>query len=356
MGFQFMKILFILQFDSFIKTLLPVYDQLYKKHFDLELVLLKHWRKKNWISNEITKLLNNYPYAIYGRRKILDKLNGGYNVVIVGTTGGIITRVYNYRQKNKLKFKIVTGYVGALLNNNQRSFILGVKKRSQSDLIWVPGKSAAIKILDTQLVDTEKTIIVNTGLPRFDELFHLSKYWYNNCRNLILFIEQPTYPKTYKERKKLVFRLIKIAESYPKHTLIIKPRFREKIGHAHKPKHLLPEILKKIANKPNNIISSNSDLYSLFPNTDFALTISSTGGLESLLVNVPTYFINDFCKKTNLYGSEYFKVLGAVTNTQNIINKDTPKINFNYAHDLLLFNGNSTQNFVNAIIKLVKSE
>ena len=86
------------------------------------------------------------------------------------------------------------------------------------------------------------------------------------------------------------------------------------------------------------------------------MTISSTGGLESLLVNVPTYFINDFCKKTNLYGSEYFKVLGAVTNTQNIINKDTPKINFNYAHDLLLFNGNSTQNFVNAIIKLVKSE
>ena len=83
------------------------------------------------------------------------------------------------------------------------------------------------------------------------------------------------------------------------------------------------------------------------------MTISSTGGLESLLVNIPTYFINDFCGNNNLYGTEYFKEIGSITNTQNIINGEFPEIDYNSVNDLVLFDGTSTQKFVDAIVCLV---
>jgi len=349
-----MKILFIMQFDSFIKTLLPVVDYLRNNNHSTELILYKRWRKKNWISKDILNLMKNYDYKIQSKQKIFKQLKMKYEIVVIGTTGGkIIKSIYKFRKNKKLNFKIVTGYIGALLDNDKKKFIKGVKTRSYSDLIWVPGNEAIKKIIDTELINPNDTQIINTGLPRFDKLFKLSKSWKNQSRDLILFLEQPTFPKTYTERRNLVIQLINIAIRYPKHTLVIKPRFNKKIGHAHKPKHLLPEILNKIENKPHNIKISNTDIYSLFPNTDFALTISSTGGLESLLVNIPTYFINDFCGNNNLYGTEYFKEIGSITNTQNIINGKFPEIDYNSVNDLVLFDGTSTQKFVDAIVGLV---
>ena len=56
--------------------------------------------------------------------------------------------------------QIVSGYVGALLKNNNDGFVKGVKRRSFSDLIWVPGKEAKQQILSLNLINTSKTKIV----------------------------------------------------------------------------------------------------------------------------------------------------------------------------------------------------
>ena len=105
-----MKILFILQFDSFINTLLPVHDQLYKEKYNVKIILFKHWRKKNWISDEIKLLLKKYIYVISSRKKILDELNNNYNVVIVGSMGGITAAHANQEHlPKKLRFlRVVT--------------------------------------------------------------------------------------------------------------------------------------------------------------------------------------------------------------------------------------------------------
>ena len=48
-----------------------------------------------------------------------------------------------------------------------------------------------------------------------------------------------------------------------------------------------------------------------------------------------------------------FKEIGSITNTQNIINGEFPEIDYNSANDLVLFDGTSTQKFVDAIVGLV---
>ena len=54
------KILFIIQYDSFINTLIPVINKLNKNNFEIQIILLKSkFYKKNWISNEILHLFDN---------------------------------------------------------------------------------------------------------------------------------------------------------------------------------------------------------------------------------------------------------------------------------------------------------
>ena len=49
--------LFIIQYDTFAKTLIPVIEELYKRGYKCDIVLLKRsFYKKNWISDDILNL------------------------------------------------------------------------------------------------------------------------------------------------------------------------------------------------------------------------------------------------------------------------------------------------------------
>ena len=135
-------------------------------------------------------------------------------------------------------------------------------------------------------------------------------------------------PKTKKERINLLFELNLLAKEFSDCKLIIKPRFPEKIGHAHRLKYPLTELINKIDNKESNLIFSNKELSKLFPQTKFSLTISSTAGIESLLLGIPTYFINNYCKGINKYGSDDFNSFNTVTSINKIPDILSNKINY----------------------------
>ena len=214
--------LFIIQFDSFSKTLIPVIRYLLDNNYHCDVILLKQkFYKKAWISKEILSLFDNIKddlgiFDLYSKRKTLEIIKkNNYSVITIGTTyTTLIERVHHESKKNKLKSKIVSGYVGALLKNNKDGFIKGVKRRSFSDLIWVPGDEAKQQILSLNLINTSKTKIVNTGLPRFDNLFEKLESIRKADKNKIIFFEQPTFPKTKAERILLVEKLIDLAKVY----------------------------------------------------------------------------------------------------------------------------------------------
>ena len=354
--------LFIIQYDSFAKTLIPVIDYLLKNNYNCDVILLKQkFYKKPWLSDKILKLFENVEYnltifKLCSKRKTFDFiLKNKYDVITVGTSyTAIIPKIHKYLNQNNLKSKLVSGYVGALLKNNNEGFIKGLQRRAYCDLIWVPGQDAADQILSLDFIEKSKTKIAITGLPRFDELFRKTNLIKSFNKNKIIFFEQPTFPKSKKDRTLLVIKLIKLAEFNKDIEILIKPRFNEKIGHAHRPKYLLQDIFNKIDNKPSNISISYNHIYDLFKTCKLALTISSTAGLESLLVGIPTLFITDFCKEQNLYGSNDFKIFNATISFKDLYKDKIPKINFDSICNTLKFDGKNTSRLAQELIFLSK--
>ena len=356
------NILFIIQFDSFIKTLLPTMRDLAEDGYVLDVFLLKKRFKKKWITEEILSLfnsieskLNSFVMNYEGNAIKMIKKNN-YELIVVGTSNTrLILNIKKNLHKKAITTKIASGYVGALLNNDFESFQKGLIRRSETDLIWLPGSNAKKMIDKLNIIDYNKTKLIDTGLPRFDKLYKLQKNFKENKRDSIIFFEQPTFPESKKEREILVEQLINIANLNPKLNIIIKPRFKKKVGHAHRPKYLLQDILQK-KKKPINISISNEDIYDLFQKCKMALTISSTAGLESLLVNIPTYFITDFCGTTNKYGSNDFNLINATTTFDDIFKNKLPKIKYNEVNNILRFDGNNTKRLSNAFKKIIANE
>ena len=56
------KILFILQYDSFIKTFIPVFEYFNKKNINYKIILFNKWHKKEWITYDIEKILSKTNY------------------------------------------------------------------------------------------------------------------------------------------------------------------------------------------------------------------------------------------------------------------------------------------------------
>ena len=351
-----MTFIFVLQYDSFIRNLVPVIQNLLTQNFRCTVILYKKPLEHQWITPEIIQLFGVIPYQIMNLSQIKKELLNNFQVLVIGSIGWrFIVSLSNFIQKQQLQTKIATGYIGALLDNHPKGFIKGLNRRSLTHMIWTPGEEAKQTINDTGIVDPKKTRLVATGLPIFDHLFNLKQQFRPKSKKVILFIEQPTYPKSKSERTKLVSLLIKLANAYPDHLVIIKPRFSRKVSHTHRPKYLLQDLLNLFRDLPKNITISDKGLHELFSSAEFALTISSTGGLEALLFDIPVYFINDFCMGENRYGTNYFRTTGGVVSIMDIIAGKKPPINFNAAKVKMLFDGKNGVRLTNEIKLLAES-
>ncbi len=351
-----MRLIFVLQFDSFIRNLVPVIKRLVSEGHDCTVILYRPKLSRQWITHEILQIIGDVPFHIMTLSQIKRELKSNYEVLVIGSVGGrFIVSLSKYLQGKGLKTRIATGYIGALLNNYPKGFLKGVRRRSNTHLIWTPGKEAAQTIEQTGLVDQQKTRIAPTGLPVIDHLYELTCQHKTNPEKVILFIEQPTYPRTRDERRILVGQLIDLAKAYPRYRVVIKPRFSRKVSHTHRPKYLLSDILEEYKDRPRNISISNDRIYELFKQTKFAITVSSTGGLEAMLFGIPTYFINDFCQGQNQYGTDYFKATGAVVSIQDLIRKQYPVLNFEAVKEKLRFDGNNTQRLADELSYLAET-
>ena len=90
--------------------------------------------------------------------------------------------------------------------------------------------------------------------------------------------------------------LCAVADVYRDRQVVIKPRFAKITKHVHSPRYLLQDTPRAKSNRSENLVISHDDLIDQFPRAEFCMTIGSTGGLEALLVEIPTYFISDYCR------------------------------------------------------------
>lgn len=332
---------------------MPLFNHLKDLGCDCTIQFYRQFYKKNWIDKNIKELADGIDYKVVSSLGIYRELRNNYDCLVFGVIGTrLIPKLSKFIKNKNIKTKIVSGYVGALLNNNDQSFIKGVRRRAFSDLIWTPGVDAVQSIIETGLIDKSNVKVEPTGLPRFDELYSKISSWEKDVeKKLILYLEQPTFPESEEDRRGVIEKLFEIANAYPNKTVVLKPRFSLKTGHAHRPKYLMQEMID-FEKCPKNFKVMYDDIYSLFEKTYMALTISSTAGLESLLAGIPTYFISDFCNNENKYGSDYFSKTGAVTTFDAICSKKLPKIKYESVQEIMRFDGRNTERLAKAIVNL----
>ena len=85
--------LFVIQYDSFCKTLVPVITYLVKKNFQCDVILLKQkFYKRPWLSDNILSLFDNIKsdlnsFNFYTNRKTLQIVKDkNYDVITIGIT------------------------------------------------------------------------------------------------------------------------------------------------------------------------------------------------------------------------------------------------------------------------------
>ena len=113
------RILFIIQFDSFIKTLIPVIKNLIKDGYTCDVILLKKRFKKKWITNEILNLFNpiklklNSFLELYQSDAMHMISKNQYNLITVGTSNTrLIVTIKNQLNKKSILITIINQIYG----------------------------------------------------------------------------------------------------------------------------------------------------------------------------------------------------------------------------------------------------
>jgi len=345
-----MKIFFLMKYDSFVTTLTPVIRHIISLGIEPEVALLV-LPGKNWVTSKVTNQLEGISYEILTRKQVRSRAKRHYDVAVIGTVGGrSLHRFIRKFRKESPATRIITGYAGMLLNNNYRGFLHGLRGRLGSNIIWTPGETSRQKVLSSGLIRQGERVMTS-GIPRFDNLFKLSMTWANNRdRTQILFIEQPTFPKRKHDRFKLAKFLCDLARVESECTVVLKPRFSKRIPHTHAPKHLMQEMIETMPDTPANLVVSYEHLYDHLPQTKYAISISSTGAVESMLVGIDTFFIHDFCGKKNKYGSNDFKDAGSVVSMDRLLKQERSDVNLDFARSIFRFDGLNTERLANLVL------
>jgi len=259
------NIVFILQYDTAVKTFVPVMQAMHDKGHRVECFAVQESHKKKWITPEIQKMLCGFAYCIGTVYGAAHKIKSDTDAVVMGFGNRRYMRViYRHIKTNKLQAKTVNGYVGVILSTHERPFQENILVRSKSSLIFCPGATAYRKIMDTGLCRATGCKVVNTGLPRFDALCEQKKnIGFSDVRDKILFVEQPTFPESYEERLDMCEKLVELANKNRSKKVVIKPRFKELCGHAHEPRFLLPDIISGMVDVPENLTFDYRNIYEI---------------------------------------------------------------------------------------------
>ncbi len=341
---------FLLRYDSFVRNHVPVAQRWRERGGEARLWVVDD-PLKPWITREVEGMLAGEAWRRSHPLRLASRVaEWRPNVVFAG----LILRRGTARMLARLRrlrpgALFVGGYIGAMLDNRPRGFVKGVQRRARlCDLIWTPGPRGRDAVLATGLVPPGVDVEA-TGLPSFDQLARRFAAQPPEPRGDILFLGQPTYPKGRAERLDLLRRLAALARARPCDSVLLKPRFQGATHHAHRPRHHYGELLAGLRNRPPNLEITHRPIPDLCGGATMALTLSSTGGIETMLAGVPTYFLDDWCAGSNRYGSDYFRDSAGVVSIERLIAGERPPVRLDWAREVFTCDGHNAERLVERV-------
>jgi hypothetical protein len=129
----------------------------------------------------------------------------------------------------------------------------------------------------------------------------------------IVFFEQPSIPVHPLQRRFLCDQIKELAEAWPDHPVIFKPRTSSIESTLHRRHGEMASVIDKMTRDQPNLRLSFKPATRLLRHCGCAITVSSTAAIESMAMGISTRIVGDL-GVTETLGNHFFASSGAIAN------------------------------------------
>ena len=201
---------------------------------------------------------------------------------------------------------LVSAYPGILF----RFALEGMLDRSGADLLCLNStQDFATYRLGREALGLPSDNAVVTGLPL---LWNAETDRAVPDKPSIVFFEQPSIPVHPLQRRYICKQLKELAEAWPHHPVIFKPRTSSIESTLHRRHGEMAGVIERMSETVPNLQLSFKPATRLLRHCGCAITVSSTAALEAMAMGVSTRIVADL-GVTETLGNHFFAESGAVT-------------------------------------------
>ena len=206
---------------------------------------------------------------------------------------------------------LVSAYPGILF----RFALEGMLDRSGADLLCLNSEQdLSTYQLGRQALGLSSDNAVVTGLPL---LWNADPHRSAPDKPSIVFFEQPSIPAHPLQRRYICKQLKALAEAWPDHPVIFKPRTSSIESTLHRRHGEMAGVIERMSETVPNLQLSFKPATRLLRQCGCAITVSSTAALEAMALGISTRIVGDL-GVTETLGNHFFADSGAVADFASI--------------------------------------
>ena len=273
---------------------------------------------------------------------------GHVDVLVLGLDGrrsrdALLMLAAEWKETNHRPL-LVSAYPGILF----RFALEGMLDRSGVDLLCLnSNQDLELYRQGCRALGQDSSNALVTGLPI---LWKVPQHQPPPDRPSIVFFEQPSIPVHPVQRRFLCQELKQLAEAWPEHPVIFKPRTSSIESTLHRRHGEMAGVIDRMSETVPNLELSFKPATRLLRQCGCAITVSSTAALEAMAMGVSTRIVGDL-GVTETLGNHFFAASGAVAKFA-AIRRDP----FSLTHDPLWLRQQGLQEdgadrFVNALLQ-----
>lgn len=308
-------------FDSFAKTAMAILSVCRQQGATTSLNLLeipgrKLSRRQRVEVQRIDTRTRMLRHSWADSRELCQQLEQDCDALVLSLDGQrsreLLLHLEHQKGESERQPLLISAYPGILF----RYQLEGMLDRSGVDLLCLNSEQDLKTYQEgCDALNIDASNAVCTGLPI---LWNLKPPEQRRDRAPFVFFEQPSIPAHPLQRRFLCQQLQVLAQAWPEHPVIFKPRTSSVESTLHRRHGEMAEMIRKMKKETPNLTISLLPASRLLSDCGCAITVSSTAALEAMAMGVSTRIVADLGVNESL-GNHYFAASGAVASFETII-------------------------------------
>jgi hypothetical protein len=246
---------------------------------------------------------------------------------------------------------VVTGYAGIVYEKH----IEGALWRSSADVVCCNSNRDHREFAETySALALDANVLVRTGLgvTNHRSAAEIAAQQFTSTPSTVVFAVQPDVPRSLRERRYLLERLVAYARAHSGRTVIVKLRSRPDESTTHLEKHHYEEIYRRhVSDRPGNLRFEYGLMSDVLARTDLLITVSSTAVVEALAHGCRGVVLTDFGVRADL-GNHFFVGSGLLCSMDDVTADRLPDVDVEWLDD----NGFGSEDSMQALTERVAEQ